>query len=261
LKVGERHLVLGVTVKTIIFDSDECVVFLDEHLDTYWDTDETTTPEMGLVFNRVSELEAIPLEGLSEAAKLAFRTMVAEGVARALDDEDNKSAEKIHNQAEAFVRARLAELARSWYLTTGLFALLLAALVMGLEWFFLRAEVYATYAMCLAAGAAGAAFSLIARIGSFPLDPAAGRRLHTLEAVARVLVGVLGAFLAVLAVKSKLLLAPVAEQGLPSFLLIAFVAGSSERFVPNLVQRVEDASFGKPGAAPAGVPKRTEAEK
>src|SRR5437773_6287486 len=92
IKVGEIDPSFNVRVKCKVFFSDECIVDLDHDLDTYWDTDGDITPEMGLVLNRVAQLEAIPLNGLSKDVKLAFRTLVAEGVARALDDGNNKSA-------------------------------------------------------------------------------------------------------------------------------------------------------------------------
>ena len=233
---------LGVVVATIIFDTDECVVYLDTDLDTWWDTDQEITPEIGKAINRVAELESIPLDGLSMSVRLAFRTMVAEGAARALDDENNVSAQLIHDRAEEFIKARLAELARSWYLTTGLVALVLSGIAMTLVWFFVSPPQYVAFGLCLAAGALGAAFSLISRIASFPLDPAAGQRLHRLEASARVLAGMVGAFVAFLALNAKIVFPTLVDAGLAPLLLVSFVAGISERFVPNLVQRVEGLS-------------------
>jgi hypothetical protein len=88
-------------------------------------------------------------------------------------------------------------------------------------------------------GALGAGFSLIVRIGSFPADPAAGRNLHTREALARFFVGIMGAFVAYLALGTKQLLPAFTDASIASLLLVAFVAGTSERFVPNLISRVE----------------------
>jgi len=244
IKPGQAVPNVGVVVSTIIFDTDECVVYLDADLNTWWDTEQVITPEIGKALNRVAELESIPLDGLSTSVKLAFRTMVAEGAARALDDEDNASAQLMHDRAEAFIKARLSELARSWYLTTGLVALVLSGIAMTLVWFFVSPPEYVTFGLCLATGALGAAFSLISRIASFPLDPAAGRRLHVLEASARVLAGVVGAFVAFLALNAKIVFPTLvdADAGLAPLLLVSFVAGISERFVPNLVQRVEGLS-------------------
>jgi len=91
----------------------------------------------------------------------------------------------MHDTAERFIRARLSEQARSWYLQSALIALVIIAGTMGTIEILYRAGLgqfqdgVRRFLLCLGAGGIGAAFSLIVRIGSFPLDPAVGRDLGT----------------------------------------------------------------------------------
>jgi hypothetical protein len=238
LEVGVHSTYFGARVDALVADTDDCVVFLDDALNIWWHTDAETTPEFGHVLSRVSELEGIPLEGLSPAVRRAFRTMVAQGVARALDDGDNVAALRLHDRAEAFVRARLGELARGWTLTAALQALAVAAIV-GLTWAMMPSSEYTGFVTCVCAGAAGASLSLMSRLGSFPLDPASGQRLHVLEATARVFVGMLGAFVTFLGVRARVIFPALADGGSAPMLLISFAAGAIERFVPPIVQRFD----------------------
>jgi hypothetical protein len=251
VRVGAVDRAFNVTVDIIILETSACVVYLDSKLDTYWKAKDHTRAQ-GAVLNRVAQLEAIPMTGLSGDVRKAFRCLVAEGLARMLDESDKESADKVHDQAEMFVRARLDELARSWYLTAALLGFLLCALAMPAIW--LRAPLdVRDFCLGLAAGVLGASFSLISRIHAFPLDPSAGRALHTLEATARLAAGLAGALVATLAVRAKVLSFGPGPSSLEGMMLICFAAGISERFVPNLVQRIEgmDSIKAKDAADPA----------
>jgi hypothetical protein len=238
VKIGERSQ-LGPLVESIVLDTEDCVVFLDESWNVCWQTDTEPTADFEHVIARVAELDAILLEGLTVPVRRIFRTMVAEGVARALEDEDNLGALKIHDRAEAFVRARLAELARSWVVSAALQALVVAA-VIGLTWALVPGTRDSEFVTCMCAGAAGAALSVLSRVGSTLLDPSAGQRVHTLETTAHVLVGALGSFVAFLGVKAKLLFPSLNDGSSAHLLLISFIAGAvAERLVPSLADRLD----------------------
>jgi hypothetical protein len=249
VKAGEIDEKLKLKVLEVILQTDEFVVYLDETLSTQWWLVHELPAFAGPVLNRVAELEAMPIDVLPPSVRRAFRALIAEGVARVLDEKDAASAEAIHGIAEKYIRARLAEQARSWYLTAALLALVFSGGIMGAIEIAYHATVVGMtegvrrLLLSLGIGAIGAAFSLITRIGSFPADPAAGRNLHTREAFARILVGVVGAFVGYLAIGTKQFF-PALGAELPGLLLVSFVAGTSERFVPNLVAHVESSSLG-----------------
>lgn len=244
LKAGQIDGKLNLKVDEVILQTDEFVVYLDDKLTTQWHILGAHL-STGPVLNRVAELEAIPIGFLPEPVRRSFRSLVAEGLARAFDEDNAASAEAIHASAEKYIRARLAEQARVWYLTSAFVALIIAGGIMGAVEILFRSGIVGMtdpirrFLLSLGMGALGAGFSLVARMGSFPADPSAGRELHSREAVARIIMGIIGAFVGYLAISTKLFFPNLSDGDLAGILLVSFVAGTSERFVPSLVARVE----------------------
>jgi hypothetical protein len=255
VRAGQIDWKIRAHVSELILQTTEFVVYLDDKLTTQWWMTTDLPAAAGPVLNRVAELESIPIDSLPQSIQHSFRTLIAEGVARVLDENDTSSAEAMHATAERFIRARLGEQARSWYLQSALIALVIIAGIMGAIEICYRAGLeqlpdgVRRFLLCLGAGGVGAAFSLIVRIGSFPLDPAAGRDLHGRESVARVIVGIVGAFVAYLAVATKQVAPALTNGEFTALLFVAFVAGSSERFVPNLIARADRQLEQEPGKA------------
>jgi hypothetical protein len=228
-------------------------VYLDKDGDLEWETKEEFDKEMRQrlkpeelngVLNRAAVLRSYPVEHLSEAQRKSFWIMVGEGLARAFEF-DPRSALQMFANAGDYGMARNHEVARGWYLSAAGLCAGLFAIVLFLGWEF-REEgslvfgekaLYTGLAAC--AGAFGAFFSISRRVARAPLDPSAGRRLHWIEGIARIFVGVLGAIIALLAVKAGLVLTVLGDKGFPGLFLIAFVAGFSESLVTTIIKRVE----------------------
>lgn len=243
--IGKPAPRFKVIVREIVFVTDDFIVFLDDQDCTYWwtraDLPRARGSDFNKVLNRVAELEAIPVDVLTSAQRRAFRTLIAEGIARALDEEDTSSAAAVHDKAEQYVRARLGEVARFWYLRVALFSATLVGVAMSvLAW--LRSSSNTEVldlSITVLAGALGAAFSLLTRAGGMQLDPAAGARLHTCEAIGRISSGALGALVVTLTLRSGLVLPALQDAGLSLVVLLCLVSGVSERLVPTLVSQLE----------------------
>jgi hypothetical protein len=211
--------------------------------------------EVSAVHNRATEVFAMPKEHLTADQKLNIRKMVGEGYAR-LFDLDPKSALEMMNTAGAYASARNQEIARGWQLTGTVWAAIVFCAVGCVAWLFrslLRqglGELPFVLLVGFCAGAVGALFSVLTRLGTNSLDPSAGERLHVLEGRARVAAGAIGSVFAILAVHLSLILGVLTKFGNPALIFIALVAGASERLVPTIIKRTEDdaASSGKGGA-------------
>jgi hypothetical protein len=244
---------LGLIVECLIeIEEGKWIVFLDKNLDTWWRYDGAAPDGYGEVAARVAQLEAIPIDKLSAAERKAFRSLVANGMARTFDGEGAKTSQLVLNQAEEYVRARLIEKSRAWLVSIGLAAafVLTATVTCAAD-----LGVHGLREGLLAVGSSGlgACFWLVAREGKFPQDPNGGFLLHLFEALARIAVAMLSGWLVLLCVKSRLLFSGI--EGNTGLMLVCFAAGATERFVPDLVQRVNGERIaGTPKARPSSEP-------
>jgi hypothetical protein len=236
-----------------IMITKQYAVFLDAEGDLDWQTTEAFDNELTLrvapkqlnsVLNQVAILRSYPVEHLTRIQRNNFRMMVGEGLARGFEF-DPMSAMEMFQKAGEYATARNQEVARSWYLcatglTTGLFAVILS-----FSWNYRVAaiEEYGRPAFCIGfagcVGALGAFFSTLSRVGRTPLDPSAGWKLHWLEGFGRILIGVLGAAVSLLAVQAGFALTVLSDKGLAGLIVIGFVAGFSERLIHTIIKRVE----------------------
>ena len=253
----EKHWA-GLPIAWFIRGGEDYVVFLDSENDLDWQTtkeldkliDEKCGSLANQVFNFGAELNAVPVEHLTQVQRKNFRVMVGEGFAR-LFRLDAQNALQMLEKAQKYVLSRNEEVARKWQLqATGITAALftIAFLVI----WTLRKDAIAflgqtgsnlVLGVCL--GAVGALFSILVRMGDSHLDPSAGPSLHWMEGAARVLAGAVGAGVCQLAVHLSLILGVLKDGGLPAMLFVGLIAGASERLVPALIKRVENDTMAK----------------
>jgi hypothetical protein len=242
---------------SLTYKSKRFIVYLDEDLAVEWACVDhfDLTPEVGRVLNRVAEMMALPVMHLPFQERLAFRSLVAEAVARVVRDRpdvaemtaDAGAAHDALDKALSFYTARSAEISRWWYLTASVLAagaLLLVVLFLCL----LRSLVEpligtSAFEVTMGAGAGGAGALLSVLIGSrnYTPDTSTRRDIHWFQGAARILAGTLGAVVVALAIKGNLVLGQVAPTAHTQelFLFLCMIAGWSERLVPNLIERFE----------------------
>jgi hypothetical protein len=248
LREGDFDENLGKTVDTLIANTPDYVVYLDEDLYVEWAFRITMDllPDVNAVLNNVSKLEAVSVSHLSEEQVRSFRRMLGEGVARALDGEAEQASE-ILAVAEQWIGKRNSEAARRWYLTSATIAALCSAIGGGLVWLFREPLIAAHGRNALevllgtSTGGLGAFLFLISRTRKLNIDSSAGRQIHYFEGALRVIAGVIGAFLVALSVKAELLLGFVqtSDNSLPVICVLCMAAGWSERLVPSIIGHVE----------------------
>jgi hypothetical protein len=248
LSEGDYDPILKKTIHTLIISSTDYIVYLDEDLYVEW---HGVLPDLlgedGEIINNVGLYETIsmPLEGTSHL--LPFRRLLGESVARLLDS-DVKSAKGILDEAGNYLNARTSELARLWFLkssaTLSAAAVIVLFLMWGLKPYAIELLGNTVFEIGLGAcfGAIGAFMSILSRTSKIKMEAGAGEWIHRIEAGARVLAGTVGAVFVSLLVKANVVLGLINTddvRGLSYLLLLCFIAGFSERFVPGLINKIE----------------------
>ncbi len=258
-KEGEKCEELNKTVHMLVVSTPDFFVFLDEDLYVQWLTKgDFDTSRAGEVLNHISYLETIStthFSGLPRQLKelAEFRRLLGECLARAFDG-NLHSAHELLQSTEELLHERSAQRARQWYLSAAGLAALVPFFGALILWGF-RGQFRQTLGLtafdvllgvCL--GGIGALVSTIVRVRKVNLNAAFGPNLHCIEGVARIVTGSIGAGLVTLAIKGNLLFGSFNAIAEPSMRLacvcvVALVAGTSERIVPNLIKKVEKSGF------------------
>lgn len=256
-KEGMEFPPLKKNIHILIVVESNYIVFLDEKLYMHWWYDGSYgkfADGFGAVLARQADLEATSTLLLKKPHLEPFRRMLAEAIARLLDDRSVEHANEMLNVAAVYLRARSLERARIWFIGAMMIATSIS-LVIGLLFWKNReaalsflgfspgaAEVFVGVSM----GSLGALLSVLLRLNRLPVDPSAGPRVHYFEGVMRVLVGALAGALFIMAVKSNLLLSTINQQPsvLTLLIVLSIVAGASEQLLPNLINRISSVLVG-----------------
>ncbi len=171
--------------QVLILATKRYIVFIDKDGDVDWETttdydkEATTTSgydrdKLNSVLNDAALVETTPSDGLSQVAKLQFKRLVGEAIARGLDH-DYDGAKSIISSAGQFIRARREEISRFWYLSAS-FGMAGMLIFLGIiVWIFrvsasfLLTPIGMWLALSGVAGAIGALLSVIWRSGDLKL--------------------------------------------------------------------------------------------
>jgi hypothetical protein len=199
------------------------------------------------ILDRATLIQCTPVNFPTISDNLAFRRLVANGIASALAG-DHEGAQATFTRAENYISARAGETSRLWYVQSSLVTTLLFVIVGSLTelpWGWAGGE-WAHIGMGMAFGAIGALFSFLSRLRKMDVDAASGRYAHYIDAAVRILLGALGALILAVGIRANLVLGFVkSTDGDFTWLLYVFctVAGASERLVPDFLHQVEAQSL------------------
>lgn len=246
---GDVEPTLGKTIKFLIYHAKSYIVYIDSENFVEWATNDSYGKYhegLGTVMNGVSHLEALSMSLLPPRHKLPFRRLLGESLARALSERRSENALAILDDAKRYLAARGKERARSWYLSAAAIVTTLVTVVVVIFWLrrgpLINSLGKSAFDVIVGAGVGsiGALLSIITRSDQISMDASAGWKVHYLESMARVAVGVAGAFLVALAIKANFVLGSInAVNSLSLLMVICIMAGASERFVPSLIKHIE----------------------
>lgn len=199
----------------------------------------------------VAMLEARPCSGLDQLVIGEFLTLLGEALVCTFEN-DYGTANKMVASAASYIDARSQEKSRIWYLvaclwTAGPCAFLAVIISINKDALLitLSPTLYWTFLAALA-GAIGALFSVLLRIGRLSVDCASGKSLHNLEGFSRILAGAIsGTFVAVSFYSGIFFPAVVqAEKAHFAVILLAMISGIAERSAVSLIAKFQSEKLG-----------------
>ena len=249
--VGERG---DYNDSDLICETDDFIVYLRKNHEVHWVT--TTKHDEWLkqrkivpsdCQSQISYMESVPVSHWDRDLIRTFRCQLGEAMALTLRGRTKKSRQVLAT-AKRFLLARNQEYARRLYvicstITAAVF-MLASWSVYGLakynhlDW---NIEIIAHVGI---GSSLGSLLSTLTRMKRTAIDPYAGSYSHSVEAVARLLIGMIFAIAAVCAVNGGFLLPQIIKDGHGLFLL-CLVSGAGERFGGTVIERF-DAMFSKP---------------
>lgn len=259
LKAGDRDPWMDVIIKEILFKNEDSLVYVDEDytLQWYWSD---LQPQSASIFKRAAELEArsqfLRLRK-TELDLLSALRLIGEGVAELLSTKDNSYADAALDTAEKFVSQRSREVSRGWYFgpLLGLFLISLVALLLLDAWD--PGLTKATVLACTIAGGMGAFISRALASDSVPIAATAGRTLHLIEAIMRWCIGLTAGLAVWFLVRGNIAGSflnggDIEKMNTFALVVIALLAGASERLLPSLIETFDNSIVKKQKTSTAG---------
>ena len=227
-------------------DAYHRIVYIDAENDVDWDEEgedkkaELTEDVMKQRLAAISKLNiahAMPVQNLSDEEVFTFKKILGEGYNAALSC-NYKEVDMAIAQAEQYRSDRNKERSRWLLLSAASIDLLIVA---ASYIFLLMREIECSRFNMISGvmmGAVGAYVSIWSRYGKLDMTGLGTKALHYLEAGSRMLIGAIFAFVLLCALNSGLIFAELlnGRHTLSLFMVIGFIAGFSEKFVPSVLE-------------------------
>lgn len=247
---GDVEPRLNKKINVLIDSTSDYIVYLDEEFYVEWAYSRLpgeSPAGFDNVANQIGHLETLSITQLTKAQREPFARLLGEAMARVIGGGKEEEAMAVLEKAGAYLSARGLENARLWYLK-GAGKVAAVSLVIAVGLLAVRSRIANPQlldALAILAGTMmggiGAFLSISGRTESIRLDPVAGERIHRIEGMVRVAVGLLGALFLALAIKANLILglSQTWPHPLLALLIFCIVAGATERLVPGLIKNME----------------------
>jgi len=252
LKVGDPDPTGAGKISTIVFQAEGVLVYLDQDFGISWVTEEEFTEfaaDFGDVSNRVLMLETLT-NNLYKKKKLKDTNyLLAQGLARVLDDRDSSNAMEILDVFEKSLEEQGRQLLKIEFIIASFLTTIFVIIILGVLWFVRNPLQYilgpGAFELVIASlcGGIGAFVSTFIRSLNFTGDIRVSSKIYSFDGAMRIFFGIIAGFVMALAIKSNVFLGIVNDVGGISFAVICFlstIACASESLVPSIVKKVED---------------------
>jgi hypothetical protein len=245
LREGDMDPALGKRIEVLIENGKEFIVYLDPEMNIQYavaSSFQVLSSSYGKVLNKVAELEGLADRSFMNRKQIKeYRCMIGAAIARMYEDESPSVIFEMLDKAEYFLKSRVTETARIWYLSSAsvMIIILLCIYLTVLIITGFNTSYLFQFTSSVMIGAAGAYLSLIMNSGKIIVNPSSGKILHFFESITRLIIGMIGSFFVSLMVYSGIVNPGIREHKFINMLIFSFIAGFSERMVPNLIHHFD----------------------
>lgn len=249
---GDIETICGNKIKNLVMKTHTFIVYLDEKDSIYWATDQYQgfPDDFGVVINKVRELETVNDKIFKGKQLNSYNYLVAEGVARLLDDGKTDNAMKLLYEAERKITLHGKNNNRMTYILSSLvFSLVLTVAVFII--YSSRTKVIHqlgqnSYEIILASlfGGIGAFISVFFRSNTYEPDISLSISIHIIDGLLRNFYGCMAGLLVVLGIKANIIMGFLnqTDRSLIVISFIALISGASESLIPSLIKQIEGKS-------------------
>ncbi len=254
LKAGQTDPSLGKVIKTIIYSNDNCIVFIDSEDCIQWvdEIESGAEVKFGYIVNKMSYWESICNKLFKDNTAYENKSLLAEGLARVFSNNasSNKYAEadEILETTINKIKIEGETILRNDYVMASLWTFIILIVLIISEEVFKKQVIsnlsYDWHSICQTAmlGGVGAFVSAITRAKDFKPEIIVDAKIHKLDGVLRVVLGVLTGIFIWLGIKSNLVFSFLnsANKSHYIILFLGMVSGVSERILPTIVKQFEN---------------------
>lgn len=235
--VVDQYLIRYTDDKYIVFiDWEDDLDWVDkrDHNAVGWTNEEISRYNTYLA--RLDALQSSPATYLSHNIIMTFKKLLGSAYVMVMEKNFDQ-VDNVINSAKQYLDKRNREQSRYLYLfTSGILTAVAIALTIISHYHNWDVDIWidtVTFGIC------GAFVSVWTRYGKIQYTGLSSRRLHVMEAISRSFVGALFAIVVVLLMKCHLILSDIeGSYAIYAYMLLSFIAGFSERFVPSLMEKI-----------------------
>ena len=219
------------------------IVYIDAENDVDWQVDgeNDLTAEMEerrqYAIAKLDMAHTLPVQNLSEKEIMAYKKLLGVGYNLALSN-NFEDVDMAINEAKQYRTDRNKEKSRWLLLSAASLFLFIIVLLYIVLIHCAKEHPHFELFSGVVMGAVGAYVSIWSRYGKLDMTGLGSKALHYLEAISRMLIGAIFAFIIIMAQKSGIVFSEWAngEHAIHLYMVLGFFAGFSEQFVPSVLQ-------------------------
>lgn len=236
--IEDQFLIKYVSDEYIIFiDNQNDIDWVDKRDTSKWDTNRKT--QHADFLSKLTSAESLPLPAIDKQVLLTFKRKLGAAYILLFDGHFNSISEEI-DSAIKYIQTRNTEHMRKVFLqVSGIISLVAVLALLGTYISGCWSYSWSNWVIASSFGIIGSFVSIWTRNSELCCSGESGRSVHIMEAVCRCAIGGVFAFVAMILVKCGLLFSALESiYPLYTFMLVGFIGGFSERFVPSIIDKV-----------------------